>query len=94
MSMKLYHGTSKQNRQSILERGLMRFPIDDHDPHLGGIFFHTVAGLPSEYLDIWEVETAGIELERDTTTEHDESDPWWVCWDVDITPDRLILRTV
>lgn len=60
----------------------------------GGIFFHTVLSpndLSRDSIDIWQVDVRGMDLERDTTTEHDESDPWWVSWYEDVAPEKLKL---
>ena len=95
--MHLYHGTSRDNRDSILQRGLLRPVIEEStEGYKGGVFFHTVLSdedVRRESIDVWRVDVTGIELERDTTTEHEDADPWMVAWYQDVEPWRLTLCT-
>lgn len=96
-AMYLYHATSRDNRASILANGLIRPVIEESRSahYRGGIFFSTMPSDDSrETIDVWSVNVAGVKLERDTTTEHDDSDPWMVAWFQDIEPWRLQLLGV
>lgn len=96
---RLYHATARENRDSILCRGLdARFSDaaqtagDDYCGG-GGIFFNSVPSDGGEGIDVWAVDVRGIPLERDQTTAHDHTgEEWWVCYDLEvIEPTRLAL---
>jgi hypothetical protein len=94
--MKLYHSTATENRGSILKRGLaLRIANDDGTEQLsitGGIFFCSKQPEPSEYIDIWEVDTTGLlVIEDDTDVPFDPEDTWWVAYCQPIGPERLTL---
>lgn len=92
---KLYHSTSKENRESIQKHGLLLNPEGGEETSgcTGGFFFSSKQPLPSEHIDVWEVNAAGLRLQMDDTDmplEHD--DTWWVLYGHSlIEPWRLTL---
>ncbi len=101
----LYHVSDRSNRESIFQNGLLRLhsetaelakSMDEPEwEKYGGIFFSDTYRKPdnTEAYDIWEVDTLGLPLARDETTEHDHlGEKWYVDWESDrIDPDRLNL---
>ena len=99
----LYHVANTEDRQSIMQHGLLRSKswahmaamergdgiTTDENP-LGGIFF---ASKPSyqRAFDLWEVDVRGLYIEPDATTDPEyPEDTWWVTYE-EITPQRLTL---
>ena len=94
--MKLYHATATENRLSILGKGLvLSITNADGTEQLsitGGIFFCSKQPEPSEFIDIWEVDTTGLlVIEDDTDLPFDPEDTWWVAYCQSIGPERLTL---
>jgi hypothetical protein len=99
----LYHGAPRAERASVMAHGLLRSKSETArlakgmgEPDwqdCGGIFFSEKPETPGPYVDVWEVNTAGLTLERDETTEHEHlGERWWVTYDVAaIEPSRLRL---
>ena len=87
--MKLYHSTAATNRESIRKNGLiLEVPSlasgeEAQRSITGGFFFSTkiADGEPSEYIDVWEVNTDGLRLQPDDTdVPLDPDDTWWVLY--------------
>lgn len=100
----LYHYTSRNNRDSIFQNGLLRshsetaeLAKEQGEPNwemAGGIFLSDAYRNPKNpAIDIWEVDTLGLPLVRDDTTDHDHlGEKWYVDWESDcIPPERLNL---
>jgi hypothetical protein len=93
--MKLYHGASTENRESIRRHGLkVRHPETGEQLSItGGIFFSSKLLEREEQVDIWEVDTSGLPIIIDDTDESlDPEDTWWVLYPpFEVPPERLIL---
>jgi len=101
----LYHYSPRENRESIMQHGLMRSSSETAqiakemgEPNwheAGGIFFSDTYEKPEnpEAIDLWEVDVRGLNLERDETTDHDHlGEKWYVDWESEsIAPERLNL---
>ncbi|HLZ00756.1 MAG TPA: hypothetical protein VKR55_01245 [Bradyrhizobium sp.] len=80
---KLYHSTSSENRESIQKHGLLLNPdCGEAIPSItGGFFFSSKQPLPTEHIDVWEVNAAGLRLQMDDTDMPLEpDDTWWVLY--------------
>lgn len=91
----LYHGTSAENRESIRKHGLFLNPEGGEATSsiTGGFFFSSKQPLPSEHIDVWEVNATGLRLQMDDTDMPLEpDDTWWVLYGCPVVePWRLTL---
>ena len=90
----LYHNSRKENRQSILQNGLKT--EYDQTMELGqegvsGSIYLSNKPTPSRNSDTWEVNTQGLEVEEDWTTQPEDEDEMWYVTYQDIPPNRLKL---
>ena len=97
---KLYHASSSENRDGIRKHGLLQSKSDAAitaaemgEAGLGsGVYFASKKPQQRSGIDVWELDTKGLPLERDETTEpEDKTDNWWVHHEGDIPPARLKL---
>ena len=81
----LYHYTWPENRESILQYGLLvnKSQTEGQEIYLASKLRADTNG------DIWQVHARGLDLNQ-TLTPDDDEDTWWVVYD-DIPPDRLRL---
>jgi len=80
---KLYHSTSAKNRESIQKLGLLLNPVGGEATSslTGGFFFSSKPSIPSEHIDVWEVNADGLRLQMDDTDMPLEpDDTWWVLY--------------
>jgi hypothetical protein len=100
----LYHGAPRSARDSILKNGLLRSHSEtaqlakEYGEHgwenYGGIFFaENPETTANPQVDVWAVNTDGLTLERDETTDHEHlGERWWVTYsDPVVEPWRLRL---
>lgn len=94
----LYHHSHPNNRQSILQHGLLKkydANADPNDSMLGGIFFSNKPDFTTRS-DVWEVDVRGLPVEEDPTTqvppESSADEAWYVVYQ-DIPPNRIKLIT-
>ena len=84
----LYHNTSKMNRESIRESGLL---TQKDEMGTSGIYLTDRLAMTGRYYDTWKVNVTGLDLQKDPTTEPwREGELWYVCYS-DIPPKRLTL---
>ncbi|MFK4135927.1 hypothetical protein ACI2KR_27135 [Pseudomonas luteola] len=86
--MKLYHDSNTNNRSSIMHLGLSC--LFDKTGY-GGIFLASERPEASACFDIWEVETVGLAIEPDFSTEASAGE-WYMCFE-NIDPSRLRLES-
>lgn len=99
----LYHNTQSSNRDSIRENGLLLIHSETAEEALaagdsveqaamaGGVFFSSKILPERDGFDTWVLDTDGLTLEPDETTDcPDPEDSWWVIWD-DVPASRLVL---
>lgn len=82
--VELYHATPTANRGSIRKHGLLLTPGEGEAIRsvTGGFFFCSKMPEPAEKIDVWLVDTSGLNIQIDDTDfPFDPEDTWWVVYD-------------
>lgn len=93
----LYHHASRENRESIRRFGLLtkydQTMVDSGDPNVSrGIYLTNKPDFSNKWIDVWEVDVRGMDLQDDwTTTPEDPYEKWHVVYQ-DIPPAKLKLK--
>lgn len=91
----VYHGSSPENRQSILQHGLLASKSDAAQLGGHGVLFFDDKLDTQKGIDEWEVNVEGLDLEPDDTTDISNNPDWeghtWWAYYGDIPPERLKL---
>jgi len=94
MSHVLYHHSPRANRESIQRHGLLSTAGETYkNGGYAAVYLAKKAHSPTEDMDTWEVNTHGLHLTPDETTEPDDPHDKWFEHSKDIPPHRLKLVT-
>lgn len=80
----MYHCSSKDNRDSIKQFGLL---AGRDRTGFSALFLTDVRPAPQKHFDVWTVDTTDLELDEDFTGEPEQGQ-WWMHYG-DIGPERL-----
>lgn len=87
----MYHCTSSDNRESILQNGLQtKYDRTGDENNIGSIYLCTKLPEQIPGRDIWKVNVSGMDLSEDTYDGEEDNDTWWQAFD-DVPTERLEL---